>query len=361
MTEPSVESSVPVFEVDSVVRNQLSRDLLRLEVEETTAGMKTLSARFVGHGPRAGAAQETQLYLDGAIFDFGRKLRIALGPAGDQRTIFEGFVSGIEAAFRENELPNVAVFAEDRLMGLRMTRRMKTYEHVSDSDIVQAIAAEHGMTAQTDADGPTYDAVQQWNMSDLAFLRERARLLQADIWFQDDQLFFMTRNKRTGTELTLVWGNELIEVEARADLAHQRTRVKFSGYDAAERDRIEEEAGAEVIQAEVSAGRTGVDILRQAFGERVSYRVREIPLADAEARAWVRSEMLRRARAFVTITGVTRGSPDMVVGSRLTLQRVGRPFDGPGYYVTRVCHTYDLIHGHRTRFSGERPTIQEGA
>jgi phage protein D len=361
MTEPLFESSIPVFEVDGMVQGELAHDLLRLEVEETTAGLKTLSARFVGHGPRTGATQEVQLYLDGPIFDFGKKLSVSLGPEGDQRSIFEGLLSGIEASFRGNEPPEVAVFAEDRLMRLRMTRRMKTYQNVSDADIVQAIAAEHGMTARTAADGPTYDVVQQWNMSDLAFLRERARLIQAEIWFQDDELCFMTRNNRVAPELTLVRGNELIEVEIRADLAHQRTGVKFSGYDARERDRIDEEAGGATIQAEISGGRTGVEVLRQALGERVSFRVRETPLVDAEARAWVRAEMLRRARAFVTVVGLTRGSPDMVVGSRLTLQRVGRPFDGPGYYVTRVCHTYDLIYGHRTRFTGERPTIQEGA
>ncbi len=361
MTEALFETSVPVFQVDGTVKGELARDLLRLEVEETTAGLKTLSARLLGHGPRQGAEQEVQLYLDGAILDFGKKLQVALGPSGDQRTVFEGFISALESCFREGEAPEVVVFAEDRLMRLRMTRRMKSYENVSDADIVQAIASEHGMQAETDADGPTYDVVQQWNLSDLAFLRERARLIQAEIWLQDDKIYFMSRNKRTATELTLVRGNELIAVEARADLAHQRTKVKFSGYDASQRDRIDEEAGADTIDAEIAGGHTGPSVLEKAFGERVSFRVREAPLLDGEARAWARAEMLRRARAFVTVVGVTRGSPDMVVGSRLTLQRVGHPFDGGGYYVTRVLHTYDLTHSHRTRFVAERPTVQEGA
>jgi hypothetical protein len=49
------------------------------------------------------------------------------------------------------------------------------------------------------------------------------------------------------------------------------------------------------------------------------------------------------------------------VGSNLTLQRMGRPFEGAGYYTTHVCHTYDNTNGHRTRFIAERATIQEGA
>ena len=361
MTDALFETSVPVFQVDGAVKGELARDLLRLEVEETTSGLKTLSARLLGHGPRLGAEQEVQLYLDGAILDFGKKLTVALGPADDQRTVFEGFISALESCFREGEQPEVTVFAEDRLMRLRMTRRMKSYTKMSDAEIVHAIASEHGMQVQAAADGPTYDVVQQWNLSDLAFLRERARLIQAELWFQDDKLYFMTRNKRTATELTLVRGNELIEVEARADLAHQRSKVKFSGYDARHRDRIEEEAGSDAIDAEISGGRTGPAVLQQAFGERVSFRVREAIVQDDEARVWARAEMLRRARAFVTVVGVTRGSPDMIVGSKLTLQRVGHPFDGAGYYVTRVLHTYDLEHGHRTRFAAERPTVQEGA
>jgi phage protein D len=238
---------------------------------------------------------------------------------------------------------------------------MKTYENVTDADVASAIASEHGLTPSVSADGPTYDVVQQWNVSDLAFLRERARLVQAEVWIQDDTLHFESRQNRTASSVTLVQGNHLIAAQIRADLAHQRTKVKVSGYDAKERDTIDEEATGDAIQAEVSGGKTGPQVLSQAFGERVSYRVREMPLADGEATAWAKNEMLRRARGFVTVVGTTRGTPDLVVGSRVKLERVGAPFEGEGYYVTKVCQSYDLSHGHRTHFEAERPTVNEGA
>jgi phage protein D len=361
MTDALMTAPAPVFEIDGVVKGELARDLLRLEVEETTAGLKTLSARFVAQGPNPRSPEETQLYLDGSLIDFGKKLAVAVGFGEAARTVFKGVVSGLEAVFHEKKEPEVHVFAEDGLMKLRMTRRLKTYEHLTDAQIAEAIAHEHGLTPETDADGPTYDVVQQWNMSDLAFLRERARLIQAEVWCRDDTLYFKTRDKRNAPGLTLVQGNHLIVVQARADLAHQRTSVTVSGYDARERAAIDEEAGSEAIDGEVSGGRTGVSVLQRAFGERVSYRVREAPLTGPEARAFARAEMLRRARAFVTVVGTTRGSPDLTVGSRLTLERVGTPFNGPGYYVTRVCHTYDpRNNGLRTRFEAERATVQEG-
>ena len=51
----------------------------------------------------------------------------------------------------------------------------------------------------------------------------------------------------------------------------------------------------------------------------------------------------------------------MVVGSRLSLQDVGAPFEGAGYYVTRVNHTVDLVRGLRTYFDAERATVGEVA
>lgn len=361
MTEPLLTYTTPLFKVDGRVNGELSRDIQRLEIEETTAGLKTLTARWVAQGPAGGSPEQRLLYLDGATLDFGKRLEVVLGSAAAAYTVFSGWISGLEADFQEGQEPEVVAFAEDRLMKLRMTRRLKTYERMSDADIARAIAAEHGLAPEVDADGPTYDLVQQWNMSDLAFLRERASRIQAELWVEDETLHFQSRARRRGTELTLVQGNELIALRVRADLAHQRTKVRVGGYDARGRERIDEAAEADTIQAEVSEGLTGPAVLERAFGERASYRVREVPLAAPEASAWARAEMLRRARSFVTASGVTRGSADLAVGSRLRLERVGRPFEGPGYYVTRVRHTFDLSNGFRTQFDAERPTIQEGA
>ncbi len=361
MTEALLTFAAPIFKVADEVKGELARDILRLEIAETTTGLKTLSARFVARGPADSSAEQRLLYLDGSVVDFGKKLEVVIGAAPDARTVFTGWISALEADFKEAREPEVVVFAEDQMMKLRMTRRMKTYENVTDADIASAIAAEHGLTPDVDADGPSYDVVQQWNMSDLAFLRERAHVIQAELWIEAETLHFKTRGNRTATEVTLVQGNHLISLRARADLAHQRTKVKVSGYDASQREMIDEEAGADTIQAEVAEGLTGPSLLERAFGERVSYRVREVPLQSGEAADWARAEMLRRARSFVTVTGITRGSADMIVGSKLTLERVGHPFEGAGYYVTRVCHTYDLQSGFRTQFDAERATIQEGA
>jgi phage protein D len=356
MTETLLTATAPVFKVDGAATGALARDLLDLTVAHSTQGLATLEATVLAAGPGGDDAGRLN-HLDGSPVDFGTALEVSIGPAGDEKVIFSGLVSAIEARFAEGQAPRAVIFAEDALMELRLTRRSRTYEQTDDAGIARTIAGEHGLQADCDVDGPTYDVVQQWQQSDLAFLRDRARLVQAELWVDQDGLHFVSRDKRTATEVVLAEHRDLLACDLRADLAHQRTEVVVSGYDADARAVIEESAGADTVRAEVTGGRTGPEVLQGAFGDRPATRARDVPLTGAEARAWARAEMLRRCRGFVTGRVISNGNPTLVVGSRITLEGVGPAFEGSPYYATRVVHTYDLDHGHRTHVELERATV----
>jgi hypothetical protein len=180
------------------------------------------------------------IWLDGGVVDFGKRLVVSVGPDTNQRTVFDGTISAIEAVFDDGQTPLVVLMAEDALMRLRMTRRMRSYQRVTDGDIASALADEHGLQAEVDVDGPEYDVVQQLNQSDLAFLRERARLVRAELWCEGRTLHLSSRPRRAGTQLTLVQGNHLLSVRLCADLAHQRSEVAVTGYDAQNKEVIDE-------------------------------------------------------------------------------------------------------------------------
>lgn len=361
MTESAWTASSPVFLIDGDVAANLGRDCVRLEIDEGVEGLRTMLAQFVATGAGAPGPPGRMLYLDGAEIDFGKPVQVSIGPDGAQRTVFDGLISAIQLIFGDGETPRLLVLAEDALMKLRMTRRMRSYKNVTDGDIADQLARDHGLQSDVTADGPRYDVVQQLNQSDLAFLRERARLVQAELWCIGQTLHFSSRSQRQGTNLTLAWRADLLSARLCADLAHQRTEVVITGYDASAKSAIDERAGSDTINAEISGGQTGPQVVQRALGTATSYRVREVALTSGEAQAWARAEMLRRSRRFVTVSGVTNGSPDMVVGSRLSLTSVGDPFEGDGYYATRVRHTFDQAAGLRTHFEADRPTLNEVA
>lgn len=358
MTEIVNAAVAPVFVVNEQRAPDLARDCQRLVIQEGIEGLRTLEAHFVAVGAGATGPATRMLHLDGSM-DFGKAIKVAVGPNSARRILFEGLISAIEVIYDEGEPPMVAVHAEDAMMKLRMTRRMHTYNKVTDTDILTEIAGLHGLTSKAEIDGPRYNVVQQINQSDLAFLRTRARLVQAELWCDGQILHLASRQRRQGTAVSLVQGKDLLSVRICADLAHQRSQVRITGYDVAQRAAIDESAAAVAVDAEITTGRTGPRIVERALGPRVSMRVRDTAVNSGEAAAWAKAEMLRRARRFVTVAGTTRGTPDMVVGSRLTLSRVGPPFEGDGYYVTQLRHSYDLVRGLRTRFEAERATVNE--
>jgi phage protein D len=348
----------PVLAVDGRAAPDLARDLLRLDVEEGTMGLRTCALHLHAVGPTSDGSTQQLSYLDGEQVDVGRRLEVTLGPPGGERQLFRGSVSAIEVTFAEGRAPYVSVFAEDALMGLRLRERTATYVDMTDAAIVQQIGAEHGLAVQADVDGPTHPAVQQWEQSDLAFLRARAARLNAELWLDGaDVLHVADREQRTGVELELVQGNQLIGVHARLDLAHQRTQVTIRGWNDQQVAAITESAGADVVAAEVAGGRIGPDVVAGVFPDAALSRGREDVLSSAAARAYAEAELRRRSRAFVTVDGTTAGTPDLVPGTRLTLHRVGRPFDGDGYRVCHARHSFDLTRGHRVRFRAERPTV----
>lgn len=362
MTEPDVHpysSHAPVFTVGGRAEGGLGRDLLRLDIEEGCLGLRTLVAHLHPVGPDSDGSAETLSYLDGTPLDFGTELTVTLGPAGGERQVFKGTVSGLEVSFAEGAAPYVTVFAEDALMKLRLTHATMSYENTTDAKLAEAVADRHGLGSATDADGPTYPLVQQWDRSDLAFLRERALRVAAELWVDaDDVLHFATRDKRAGADLLLVQGNELIELHCRADLAHQRADIRMLGWDDQAAAEVDETADDQAVSAEATRGRSGPSIAAQVYrGPRMTRSRRDAPESDT-AEAYAKAEMLRRARGFVTVDGTTAGTPDLVPGAHLDLRRVGGPFEGDGYRVVHARHSYDPSIGYRTAFRAERPEVR---
>jgi uncharacterized protein len=356
-----IENPEPVIKVDGEVVGSLTRDALELEVAETVAGLRTLELRLVAQGPKDDGTGEGLLYLDDPPLKLGSKLEVALGAGDDARTVFTGKVSAMEGSFDAERNPEVAVFAEDALMTLRMTRRCHTYSQLTDAGLAEEIARFHELPVEARAPGPKWDVVQQWNQSDLAFLRDRARLIQAEVWVKDGTLHFATRSNRGGEKVELTLGVDLLKVDVRADLAHQRSKVTVSGYDASRREGFGKSAENAAVQAEAPQGRTGVQLVGEAFGaEKVtSLRVREVPLIEAEAEALAKAELLRRARQFVIAVGTTRGSATLDVGSTVKLTGLSKGLSGDGYYVTALKHTWSRTGGFRTHFEAERATLND--
>jgi phage protein D len=333
----------------------MSRDAIALFVEETIEGLYRCEARLGNWGPRD-SGEYGYLYFGRDVLDFGQRLVVSLGqgPGGGQ--VFDGLITGLEAEYPSAGGAQVVVLAEDRLQAMRMKRRTRTFEDVSDEDVVRQVANDHGLTPELSLAGPTYPLLAQVNQSDLAFIRERVRSVNAELWVEGNRLFARPRSERGEATVELRYGVNLLAFAARADLAHQCSEFGVGGWDVAAKEAIEETAGEATVSAELNGGTGGGSILSSALGERQERIVLPWPATTAEARAVAEARYRERARRFVTGSGQADGDVRIRVGASVSLAGLGSLFDGR-YIVVRARHTYDLAHGFRTEFDVERPGL----
>jgi hypothetical protein len=348
-------ASRPTIRIDGQVQSALGDVLLQsLMVEETTLGLFRCEASFLNWGPKD--SEVGFLFFDRQILDFGKVFAVEFGPPGADSPVFAGRITGFEAQYPPARPPELLVLAEDRFQDLRMERRTRSFENVTDADVIRQIAGQHGLTAQVDVDGPTYRVLTQVNQSDLAFLRERVAAIDAELWMDNRTLYAQARSRRSAGKVLFTYGQSLLEFSVLADLAHQRTSVHVSGWDVAGKQAIDVEASENLIQTELQGGRSGSAVLAQALAQRRERIVSAVPLSQSEAQKMAEARYRARARSFVHGTGVVDGNVKVRVGATVALQGLGPFFDG-SYYVTLARHTFDLRDGYRTTFEAERPGI----
>src|SRR6266571_2818573 len=298
----SVYSARPLIRLAGQDNADLTAGLLSLLVAETASGLYRCEALFGNWGPMQGSTGF--MYFDRRTLDFGKAFQVKSG-----------------------------------------------------SDVLSSIASDHGLSPQANWSGPTYKVLAQVNQSDLAFLRDRARANEAEVWVEGTTLHVAPRRSRaSGSPLELAMGARLREFSVTADLANQRTGVTAGGWDVAGKSAIGAQADGSVISSELDNGDSGPSVLSSALGERKEVLAHGMPLKTDEARAQAEAAMRAIARRFIVGRGLAQTDPKLRVGTYVQLSGLGPLFNGK-YYVAEVRHMFDTLHGSRTEFTGERPGL----
>ncbi len=351
---PGSYGARPTITVGGTQQPGLSDGLQELLVEETAAGLSRCEATFANWGPKGDSVDF--LYFDRQLFDFGKTLQITIGGGQASGVVFDGRVMAMEGRYMRSRPPELLVLAEDRLQDLRLTRRTRTFENLSDADLFQNVASQYGLQTKVNVNGPTYRVLAQVNQSDLAFLRERARAIDAELWIEGSTLNVQSRNQRKMDDVTLTFGHGLLEFSVLADIAGQASGFVVSGWDVLGKQPLSHRATDTVLAGELNGDMAGATVMTTAIGSHDQQIVHELPFSAQEAQAIAESEYRRAARRFVTGTGMAEGDARLRVGTKLQLKATGTMFNG-NYYVTRVRHMFDGVNGYRTQFAVERTGI----
>lgn len=348
-TNRAVYTATPTIRVNQQANQQVTDLLLGMEMVEHEGGMSALELRFNNYATQPSGNSQFA-FEDDSVLKLGAAIAIYSGDVSGPQEIFRGKITAIEGRFPKNNPPELHVLAEDTLQAARMARRSKTYDNAKISDIARSIASQLGLTPVINGFTDSIGTQVQFNESDLAFLRRLLQRYDGDLQIVGSEMHVSPRSQVQRNSLEMVLNSQLQEVRVTADLAHQVTKMTYTGWDAGQGQKIS--VNSTGVNLSPGSGRKGSDLLPNAIGQRAEHIGHLAALNQTEAQAMVDSSFDQRARSFLVATGSTEGNPALRVGTNLKLTGLGPRFSNT-YYVTYTCHRYNTDDGYVTDFRAE--------
>jgi phage protein D len=318
----------------------------QLRVEETLDGLAVLEMTLANWGTRDDGTADF-LFEDEHELSLGADIAVAFQHADEAVTVFSGRISALEAEFGLAGAPRLTVCAEDRVADLRLRRRSAVYEAMSAGDVCSRLAQDHGLTlGGRTAFGSTQNWVQLGE-TDLAFMRRLVRRHDLALRLDDREIVVERGAETSAQKIALHVERDLAGLRLRADLAHQCTGVRVTGFDVDSGEAFDRSASQPTSSS--GSGRGGAQLLRSAFGERQELLSHLSARSAGEALALAQASLDARAGCFVTAHGKAIGQPQLRVGVDLELQGCGPRFSNV-YGVTRCEHRFTLAGGYETSF-----------
>lgn len=348
MSEPAVENARPILLRDGVVLD----DLVEAEVVQSVVielpvdGRANAEIKLVNWGRRDG---ETDFqWQDLALGD-----AIAVAFAAPDRPVFAGQVTAIEERYGEGA-PALVLLVEDALHRLARRRRSRVFEGQSPDDVLNTVAADHGL----DADVAVSSAGGVWhqlNETDLNFVVRLAA--RWDIAVRIDAGALRARAEEDDPAPVAVSPQaNARHIRIIADINQQPRASGLRGWDFQGGDRIEDSANTLQPPPE---GSTAADRLGELGWGDTEWLGRPHPQSADQAREWAAAAFRRQATRFLTGELVLQGNPALRVGGEVELAEVSPRLAGR-YRVVHVCHRFDAADGFVSQVRIQRPAWSRG-
>ncbi len=264
----------------------------------------------------------------------GAEIEIQAGYHSDEETIFKGIV--VRHGLRVyNHKPSVLrVECRDAAVKLTVGRKSAYYYDVKDSEVIEEIASNAGLTPDVEATGVTHEQMVQFYATDWDFLVTRAEANGKLVSTLDGTLVVKAPDASAEPALSLTYGGNLLDFEAVMDARDELAAVEAAGWDAAGQERLELEGAAASATA---PGNATEDELASVLGLETLELRHAGQLADDELQAWADAQRLKSAFAKVRGRARIQGFTGVVPGDLVELGGVGDRFTGKAL-VSGVRH-----------------------
>ena len=277
--------------------------------------------------------------IDSGRFDLTKPVKIeADKPDGSKVTLIDGEITALEPEFAEGTIATLVVRGYDK--SHRLYRETKSVAHLNkkDSDLAEEIARAHGLRANADRTTTVYDHIYQNNVSDLAFLMQRAWRIGYECFVSEGTLYFR-KPPAEAANLTLTWGDDLISFRPSLNLAEQVDEVIVKGWDVEKQSAIVGRAQKGKLSPKIGEKKDGPAWAKEF--DKGKYVIVDQPVINqAEADILAAARFDEISGAFGAAQGEVFRRPDIQAGRSVECKNLGKRCSGT-YLITRATHIYN--------------------
>ncbi|MBU7584093.1 MAG: VgrG-related protein [Nostoc sp. TH1S01] len=334
----------PLLQIDGTDASaDLINDILQITVEESLhlPGMFTLVIRndyFPGLTTEA-------TWKHQKLFAIGKKVKIGFVSSttqnadfedAEQGYVLEGEITAIETEFTSGSQAPIVIRGYDISHRLHRGRYNRSFQNVTDSDVVNQIIGESGISAGTVTSTTiVHDYVFQENQTNMEFLRERAARLGFELYVQDAKLNF--RQPAQDQSLSLKWLEDIHSFRVRVSSAEQVSSVEVRGWDYSTKKPIISTASTEQVITTTDNGKGSSTSTK--FTVKPKMIVVDQPVFSVNEAAKIAQALCNELGGeFVAADAVGEGNPDIRPGKVIKLTDMGS-YSG-SYYVTETRHLF---------------------
>ncbi len=332
---------------------EAAQDLLAVSLREEVQHPATCSLTLMNWG--ADPAKPGMKWSDAEIFDIGKTLQIKLGYVDQTETLLTGEITGSELVCAAGHVPRFVVRGYDRAHRLMRGRQTHSFTHMTDSDIVQQIAGQYGLTAETEATNEVYPYVLQNNQTNAEFLEARAQRIGYEIFVRDRSLIFRARKHTASESLKLSYPGDLQQISIYRTSMQQTGAVTMRSWDAASKSARVGQSSSDDESATMSGKTLGPAAANKAFGDAQWSGGTHPMSSQADTDQVAKARLQRMALDYIRAECELNGRTDLRAGITVHLDGLGIAYSGL-YYVTSATHRYSH-NGYRTSFEARRNAL----
>lgn len=340
--------SEPLLKIDgSDAPPELKKDILKIIVEESLHLPAMFTLVLHNNYIPASQGEENKPWRHRKYLQIGKKVEIGFGnsvtrdPNFDEPEkgyLIKGEITALDVNFSNRSESHLIIRGYDISHRLHRGRHNRSFQNMTDDDIVNKIAKEVGLKAECDSTGQPRDYVFQENQTNMEFLRELAARHGFELFVQDDQLHF--RKPESRQQLELKWLRDINSFNVRVSSAQQVSTVEVRGWDYENKRSIVETASAEKVITDTenhkgsqTAGKFKIPSPKMTVVDHPVFSA-----AEAKRMAQSLCDELGGEFIYADAKADGNGNPQIRPGRVVKLEDMGN-YSGK-YYITETRHLY---------------------